>query len=58
MINFCDCNNNIKKKRNIGLGLFKNYTTQLMDKTGHLSSRSNKGHRSTLLISRVWYGMV
>ena len=25
MTNFCDCNNNIKKKRNIGL--FRNYTT-------------------------------
>jgi len=30
--NFCDHINNIKNKRNIGL--FRNYTTRLMDKMG------------------------
>jgi len=32
MMNFCDCINNVKNKRNIGL--FRNYTTRLMDKMG------------------------
>jgi len=32
MTNFCDRNNNIEKKRNIGL--FRNYTTLQMDKMG------------------------
>jgi len=35
MTTFCDCNNNIKKKRNIGL--IRNYTTLQMDKMGQVT---------------------